>query len=62
LEIPGESNKIVNISFYNRILWQLNFSFFIDKNKKIFTVQFHPEACPGPEDSNDIFDEFLSMI
>ena len=32
------------------------------KNKKIFTVQFHPEACPGPEDSNDIFDEFLSMI
>ena len=31
-------------------------------NEKIKTVQFHPEACPGPEDSNDIFDEFLSMI
>lgn len=21
------------------------------KNKNIFTVQFHPEACPGPQDS-----------
>lgn len=32
------------------------------KGKKIFTVQFHPEACPGPEDSAYIFDEFLKLI
>lgn len=32
------------------------------KGKKIFTVQFHPEACPGPEDSAYIFDEFLQLI
>lgn len=32
------------------------------KNKKIFTVQFHPEACPGPEDTSYIFDEFLKLI
>lgn len=32
------------------------------KNKKIFTVQFHPEACPGPEDTSYIFDRFLEMI
>lgn len=25
----------------------------------IFSVQFHPEACPGPEDSDYIFDEFM---
>ena len=31
------------------------------KNKKIFTVQFHPEACPGPEDTSYIFDEFLKL-
>ena len=31
-------------------------------NKKIFTVQFHPEACPGPQDSGYLFDRFLSMI
>lgn len=32
------------------------------KNKNIFTVQFHPEACPGPQDSNLLFDEFLQMM
>lgn len=32
------------------------------KDKKIFTVQFHPEACPGPEDTAYIFDEFIEMI
>lgn len=32
------------------------------KNKKIFTVQFHPEACPGPEDTEYIFDQFIELI
>lgn len=31
------------------------------KNKKIFTVQFHPEACPGPEDTSYLFDNFLKI-
>ena len=30
--------------------------------KNIFTVQFHPEANPGPEDSAYLFDEFLEMM
>ena len=30
--------------------------------KDIYTVQFHPEACPGPEDNSYIFDEFLERI
>ena len=32
------------------------------KNKSIFTVQFHPEACPGPQDSDRLFDEFIQMM
>ena len=32
------------------------------KNKNIFTVQFHPEACPGPRDSAFLFDEFIKMM
>ncbi len=32
------------------------------KNKDIFTVQFHPEACPGPQDSDILFDEFIHMM
>jgi carbamoyl-phosphate synthase small subunit len=27
----------------------------------IFSVQFHPEACPGPKDVNYIFDKFLEV-
>lgn len=30
--------------------------------KNIFTVQFHPEACPGPQDSGYLFDVFLEMM
>ena len=30
--------------------------------KNIFTVQFHPEACPGPQDSGYLFDRFLQMM
>ena len=31
-------------------------------NKNIFTVQYHPEACPGPLDSGYLFDRFLKMM
>ncbi len=30
--------------------------------KNIFTVQFHPEACPGPQDSGYLFDRFIRMM
>ncbi len=30
--------------------------------KNIFTVQFHPEACPGPQDSGDLFERFIRMM
>ena len=30
--------------------------------KNIFTVQFHPEACPGPQDSRYLFDRFIAMM
>lgn len=30
--------------------------------KKIFTVQFHPEACPGPQDLSWLFDRFMDMM
>ncbi|MGE5417017.1 MAG: glutamine-hydrolyzing carbamoyl-phosphate synthase small subunit [Acidobacteriota bacterium] len=29
---------------------------------KAFSVQYHPEACPGPEDSAYLFDEYMKMI
>ena len=30
--------------------------------KNIFTVQYHPETCPGPQDSSYLFDRFLKMM
>lgn len=30
--------------------------------KNVFTVQFHPEACPGPQDSSYLFDRFITMM
>ena len=32
------------------------------KGKKCFSVQYHPEAGPGPNDGNYLFDQFLSKL
>jgi carbamoyl-phosphate synthase small subunit len=32
------------------------------KNKKVFSVQYHPESSPGPHDSRYLFDQFISLI
>lgn len=32
------------------------------KNKQAFSVQYHPEASPGPHDARYLFDNFVKMI
>jgi carbamoyl-phosphate synthase small subunit len=32
------------------------------KGKSAFSVQYHPEATPGPHDSRYLFDEFIELI
>ena len=32
------------------------------KNRPAFSVQYHPEAAPGPHDARFLFDDFLKMI
>jgi carbamoyl-phosphate synthase small subunit len=32
------------------------------KNKNAFSVQYHPEATPGPHDSRYLFDDFVEMM
>lgn len=32
------------------------------KSKPVFSVQFHPEACAGPEDAEYLFDTFVEAI
>jgi carbamoyl-phosphate synthase small subunit len=32
------------------------------KQYKAFSVQYHPEASPGPHDARYLFDSFLQMM
>ncbi|TDL35100.1 carbamoyl-phosphate synthase small subunit [Jeotgalibacillus sp. S-D1] len=32
------------------------------KTVPAFSVQYHPEASPGPEDANGLFDQFMTMM
>ncbi|MFK8139106.1 MAG: carbamoyl phosphate synthase small subunit [Bdellovibrionales bacterium] len=33
-----------------------------DPNRPVFSIQYHPEACPGPEDSSYLFDDFIALV
>jgi carbamoyl-phosphate synthase small subunit len=32
------------------------------KERAAFSVQYHPEASPGPHDSNYLFDDFIKLM
>ncbi|MGE4483872.1 MAG: carbamoyl phosphate synthase small subunit [Oscillospiraceae bacterium] len=31
-------------------------------DRRAFSVQFHPEACPGPKDTSYLFDRFINLM
>jgi carbamoyl-phosphate synthase small subunit len=35
---------------------------FRHKNMPVISIQYHPEAAPGPKDSDYIFDDFVKMV
>ena len=32
------------------------------KDEPVFSVQYHPESAPGPQDSAYLFDKFIKMM
>ena len=32
------------------------------KEDRVFSVQYHPESAPGPQDSGYLFDQFIEMM
>ena len=54
------SKDIVKISHYN--LNDATVAGLEVNNKPIFSVQYHPEAGPGPHDSDYLFKKFVSLM
>jgi carbamoyl-phosphate synthase small subunit len=55
-----ENNDLVEVTHYN--LNDNSIEGIKIKNKPAFSVQYHPEATPGPHDSRYLFDDFIKMI
>ena len=54
------SDNIVKITHYN--LYDNTVAGLEVNNKPIFSVQYHPEAGPGPHDSDYLFKKFVSLM
>ena len=55
-----ESNNLLQIYGYN--LNDATISVVIHKFKPVFSVQYHPEASPGPHDSDFLFEHFIKVM
>ena len=49
--------KITHVSLFDKSIEGIQI-----KNKPIFSVQYHPEASPGPQDSKYLFLKFIKLI
>ena len=54
--IPSNVN-ITHLSLFDKSIEGIEL-----KNKPVFSVQYHPEASPGPQDSKYLFDKFINYI
>ena len=52
-----ENLEVTHISLFDKTVCGLKV-----KGKPIYSVQYHPEASPGPQDSHYLFEEFAAMI
>ncbi len=50
------------VKMTHRNLYDQTCEGLIDTERKLFSVQYHPEASPGPHDSSYLFREFISLM
>ena len=55
--IPGKKVRLTHINLNDRTCEGME-----HKKLPIFSVQYHPEAAPGPHDASYHFDHFINMI
>jgi carbamoyl-phosphate synthase small subunit len=58
--IDGSSNEDIEITHIN--VNDNTIEGFRHKKLKLISIQYHPEAAPGPQDSAYIFDDFVQML
>ncbi len=51
-----------NLKITHRSLFDGSIEGLRDRKNKIFSVQYHPESSPGPQDSSYLFKNFIKMI
>jgi len=54
--LEGTSLKVTHINLLDNTVEGLE-----SPEKQVFSVQYHPESAPGPQDSSYLFDKFLKM-
>ncbi|MFL5762622.1 MAG: glutamine-hydrolyzing carbamoyl-phosphate synthase small subunit [Bacteroidia bacterium] len=59
---PEDVKKIKNIEITHINLNDETVEGIRYTDRSVFSVQYHPEACPGPYDARYLFDDFVSMI
>jgi carbamoyl-phosphate synthase small subunit len=55
-----KKNKNVEVTHVN--LNDNTIEGFKVKDKVAFSVQYHPDACPGPHDARYLFDQFIGSM
>ena len=60
--VDEESLKGTGLTVTHRNLLDNTVEGIEDKEGKMFSVQYHPESAPGPQDSNYLFEKFLALM
>lgn len=60
--VVDEGSLPANVEVTHRSLFDKSVEGIKVKDKPVFSVQYHPEASPGPQDSHYLFHRFVEMI
>ena len=60
--VVDEENLSKNFIITHRYLFDNTIQGIRHKKLPIFSFQGHPEACPGPQDVNYLFEEFIKLM
>ena len=60
--VVSKSNLPNNIIITHSSLFDDSIAGIKIKGKPFFSVQYHPESSPGPQDSRYLFNEFMDLI